>query len=179
MKIIIASAAIQITFGLRRFIFIHFNTIHLSPGMYRIPEINDKLLGHVDKSKKTITLSWHNTEYGFDIPDDAHNVVLHELAHAILFENSLGLSYEEFFSRPHWDNWLIHAEKRWRFNQYRKNVLLAEYADSNLLEMFAVCVETFFEIPEKFKKLLPDLYAAMVDLLGQDPCNGEDPRINK
>jgi Mlc titration factor MtfA (ptsG expression regulator) len=176
MKLIIAAAAIQVTFGLKRYIFHFFRRIIIQPDLYRIPEYNENLLGHVDKTRRTITLSWPNTEYGFMVPNDAHNVALHEIAHVILFENSLRSRVNEFFSRPHWDHWLEKAEPQFILNQHRKNVLLKEYADNNLMEMFAVSIETFFEQSQQFKKSLPELYSALVQLLQQDPSNPIDPR---
>lgn len=177
MKVIIAAAAIQLTFGLKRYIFQFFRRIIIQPEQYRIPELNEKLLGHVDKNRKTITLSWANTEYGFLIPNDAHNVALHELAHVILFENSLRSRLNEFFARPHWEHWLEKAEPQFIHNQNRKNVLLKEYADNNLMEMFSVSVETFFEQSQRFKNTLPELYSALVQLLQQDPTNPGNPRF--
>lgn len=176
MKVVIAAAAIQLTFGLRRFIFAYYTKILVRAGIYIIPEFPDRLVGHVDKSRRTITLSWPNTQFGFKVPDDAHNVALHEMAHVILFENTLRLRFNEFFSRPHWDYWMSHAEKQFMINQKRKNVLLAEYADRDLVEMFAVSVETFFEQPDKFKSALPELYKALVLLLKQDPGKKANPR---
>ena len=46
-------------------------------------------------------------------------------------------------------------------------------------EMFAVCVETFFEQPEDFKKNLPELYQTMVNLLRQDPLLEGDPVLGR
>lgn len=176
MKIIIAAAAIQVTFGLKRYLFKYFRRIIVQPNQYQIPELRENLLGHVDKNRRTITLSWPNTEYGFHIPDDAHNVALHEMAHVILFENSLRLRVHEFFTRPHWEYWLEKAEPQFMLNQNRKNILLKEYADNNMMEMFAVSVETFFEQSEPFKKSLPELYKALVQLFQQDPSNATNPR---
>ena len=44
-----------------------------------------------------------------------------------------------------------------------------------MLEMFSVCIETFFEQGEEFERRLPRLYYAVAKLLNQDPLQGEDP----
>jgi Mlc titration factor MtfA (ptsG expression regulator) len=176
MRITILAAIIQLTFGLKRFVFSYFRTIILEPGLYRIPQYREEFLGHVDRLNKTITLSWPNARYGFAVADDAHNVVLHEMAHVILFENTMRFEYTEFFDRKDWDNWLLLAQPLFIHNQGRKNTLLAEYADKNLMEMFAVSVETFFERPTAFKTELPELYHTLVRLLRQDPTNPGKPR---
>jgi Mlc titration factor MtfA (ptsG expression regulator) len=176
MKTIVAGALVQLTFGLKRYILKYFKTIIIQPGLYNIPELKEKLLGHVDKSKKTITLSWPNTSYGFQVSNDAHNVALHELAHVLLFENTMRLGFEEFFSRTNWTRWLERAEDEFIKNQSRKNILLSEYADRNLLEMFSVSVENFFEKADEFREVLPELYDSLVNLLKQDPANSSNPR---
>jgi Mlc titration factor MtfA (ptsG expression regulator) len=175
MKIIMSGAAVQFSFGLKRFIFRYYRNIFIMPSKYRIPELSNNLLGHVDKTKQTITLSWPNIEYGFAITDDAHNVALHEIAHVIIFENTLRLGYEEFFSRFDWDNWMNEAQKRFLIMQTQKSKVLSNYANTNLLEMFAVSVETFFEQPAKLQEHLPDLYAALMKLFNQDPRNRTNP----
>jgi len=175
MKIIIAGAAVQFTFGLRRFIFRHYQTIQLMPNQYHIPEFSADLLGHVDRNRRTITMSWPSLEHSFLVPDDAFNVALHEISHVILFENTLRFRYEEFFSRISWDEWNLEAEKKWKFMQYHKSRVLREYAGKNMLELFAVSIETFFEQPELFKKHLPRLYGALSRLLKQDPTNRAEP----
>jgi Mlc titration factor MtfA (ptsG expression regulator) len=47
--------------------------------------------------------------------------------------------------------------------------LLDKYAATNYQEFWAVCIETFFERPEEFKKQMPNLYFALCHLLNQDP----------
>ena len=175
MKMLIAGAAIQMTFGLRKYLFSYYRRIYIMPDIYNIPELKEKLIGHVNKSRRSITLSWPGVRWGFEVGDDAHNVVLHEMAHVILFENTLRLRMNEFFSRLNWEHWLEEAEKEFILNQHRPNVLLSEYADKNLMEMFAVAIETFFEQPGKFKRHLPRLYDSLVKLLMQDPTNAADP----
>ena len=177
MKIIIASAAIQLTFGLKRFIFRYYKNILVFPGQYKIPEYSENLLGHVDKQRRTISMSWPSITFGFEVPDDAHNVALHEMAHVILFENTLRLSFNEFFSRVNWDLWLEVAGRRFIWLQTNRSPVLKPYAARNLMEMFAVSVETFFEKPEQFQKHLPQLYAAMSRLLMQNPLNEKKPTV--
>ena len=50
-----------------------------------------------------------------------------------------------------------------------ENNFLKSYGGINMTEMFAVCVEAFFEQPEEFQKELPKIYNTMVVLLNQDP----------
>ena len=175
MKILIAGAAIQLTFGLRRYLFRYYRKLMVMPGLYTLSGFQENFIGHVDKSNRSITLSWPGVQLGYEIRDDAHNVALHEMAHAILFENTLRLEFNEFFSRVNFDSWLLEAETQFLKNQNRPNILLSEYADKNLMEMFAVSIETFFEKPDMFKKHLPGLFNALVQLLKQDPGQAENP----
>jgi Mlc titration factor MtfA (ptsG expression regulator) len=46
-----------------------------------------------------------------------------------------------------------------------------------MTEMFAVCVETFFEQSDAFKAELPGIYQSLVDLLQQDPSQKSNPLL--
>jgi hypothetical protein len=48
---------------------------------------------------------------------------------------------------------------------------LRDYSKANTEEFFAVCVEAFFESPEKFKRELPEIFQLLQFLLNQDPHN--------
>jgi len=176
MKILITSALIQITFGLDKFVLRNFRTIMVSPNTYSFGEY-EALLGHVDHIEKIIVVSWPSVKQGFIIPDDAFNVALHELAHALQSENLSRLIYRKFFDYMTMQEWEAEAEKELFNLRNKKHNHLKPYAGQNLMELFAVCIETFFEQPVDFKAKLPKMYHVMVDLLDQDPTQGQNPLV--
>ena len=134
-------------------------------------------LGHVDFKHRVVCFSWEDVKTGFMIPDDAINVALHEMAHALEMENKFRVIFREFFDRTKWVNWERVAIQKLKKIRAGENAFLKNYGGKNMREMFAVCVETFFEKPEDFKQRLPDLYQTMANLLHQDPTNKGNPII--
>ncbi len=51
---------------------------------------------------------------------------------------------------------------------------LRKYAGVNKQEFFAVCIEHFFEVPEKFQHNLPKIFHHLCVLLNLDPLNEKD-----
>ena len=56
-----------------------------------------------------------------------------------------------------------------------ENRFLKNYGGKNMQEMFAVCIETFFEKPDEFRYQLPELFDSICELLNQDPTLRENP----
>lgn len=178
MKIIIASALIQITFGLKLYTFTRFNTVYVVPyESYKFME-HENIVGHVDYLANIIAVSWPAVKSGFIIPDDAYNVALHEVAHAIQEENKMVKWSAEFFDKHHLQEWEREALKKYIIINAKEHKFFKTYGGKNMLEMFAVCVETFFEQPDQFKVKLPELYQTLVNLFKQDPTNSKHPPIN-
>jgi Mlc titration factor MtfA (ptsG expression regulator) len=179
MKVIIGSAIIQITFGLKQFLLKRFNRVYILPRPYRYPGYREPFQGHVDFSEEVICLSWPDVMEGFRIPDDAVNVALHEIAHSLEAENHFNWLPTRFFDGANWSEWATKAARKLTAIRNNEHQLLKAYAGQNMREMFAVCIETFFEKPESFKTNLPELYHSLTVLLNQDPTNEEDPVIFK
>ena len=178
MKVVIASALIQITFGLDKYILRRFKTIIVVPNTYSYKQF-DALLGHLDRSNDTMALSWPAVVDGFIIPDDAHNVALHELAHALQQENHDRLFFTDFFDAVNVENWNQQGvTELWKIRR-NKHSYLRDYAGQNMMELFAVCMECFFEQPQLFSSRVPGLYLIMTKLLKQDPLNPKNPVKHK
>lgn len=177
MKVLIISALVQITFGMKEYTFNRFDKIFISPNMYNFMNL-ENLLGHVDMKARVICLSWPSVQDGFIIPNDAMNVALHEMAHALMEENRFRVMGFRFFSTQNINNWGKEAYDKLLMIQAGTSLILNSYGGRNMLEMFAVCMETFFEKPIKFKAELPKLYHAMSMLMNQDPTMASYPILS-
>jgi len=168
MGILITSALVQITFGLNKYVLDRFKTIYVAPNTYSYGQY-PALLGHVDFNSNLIVMSWPSVKQGFIIPDDAMNVALHELSHALQAEDTRwGLS-EKFFDAIKMRNFEIQGLQEIYLIRTQRHTFLRNYAGQNMKELFAVCMECFFEQPLEFKAKVPKLYRLMVELLKQDP----------
>lgn len=175
MCVIIGSGIIQVTFGLKRFVLKHFNKIYIVPRRYNLIGFQGDLLGHVDLHAKVMVLSWQDVQTGFHIADDAINVALHEIAHCIEAENKFRFIFQEFFSRVKYSRWKKEAFRKLEIMRRDEHQFLKDYGKQNRHELFAVCIEAFFEQPNEFKEELPLLYSTLADLLHQDPTDAACP----
>lgn len=174
MKVVITSALIQITFGLDKYILRRFKTILVVPNTYSIAQF-DALLGHVDHDKNLIAMSWPAVKEGFILPSDAHNVALHKLAHALQQENHDRLFFADFFDAVNVEDWNREGLKElWKIRR-KKHAYLRHYAGINMMELFAVSIECFFEQPLAFKENVPGLFLIMTKLLRQEPSVNDRP----
>lgn len=177
MKIIISSAFVQITFGLKISTLEKFNNIFVTPRSYSYKGNNAIFDGDVNLRTKKINMSWPAIEKGFDIPDDAMNLCIHEFGHCLIFENSTRSYLSRIFNERDFDVWKNHAEMKFQKIRLNENKVLRDYAGTNLIELFSVSLETFFEQPEYFENNEPELYLSMTKLLKQDPRNISNPVI--
>jgi Mlc titration factor MtfA (ptsG expression regulator) len=175
MKVIICSAFTQLTFGLRKHVLKHYKEILVVPRKYSYG--NDVFyLGDVNRQLHRVTLAWNAVKRGFQIPDDAFNLCLHEFAHVLIFENRVSIIYY-FFRKSAWENYKYHAIRKYVKIKRNEHEFLRDYAGSNLHELFSVAIEAFFERSHDFYAAEPELYLAMSELLGQDPRRLKYPLI--
>lgn len=169
MRVVIGSSIIEITFGLDRYLPLRFTNVVVMSREYMYPGYGEPFLGHIEYSKNMLYFSWRDVKNGFLIPDDAINVALHEMAHVLEAENNFNYLYTGFFNEFDWQRWAEVAATKMEAIRRGENNFLKSYGGINMTEMFAVCVEAFFEQPEEFQKELPKIYNTMVVLLNQDP----------
>lgn len=175
MRAVIGSSIVEITFGLRSYLPIRFTTVIVLPYRYMYPGYGEPFLGHIDYTKRALFFSWMDVQQGYQVPDDAVNVALHEMAHVLEAENRFRPIFDRFFARVDWIRWAQVAYEKMHQIRAGHNGFLKDYGGLNMTEMFAVCIETFFEKPEAFKETLPEIYETMTLLLGQDPSRHGNP----
>ena len=175
MQVVMGCAIIEITFGLKKFLPSFFTEIRIMPRRYMYPGYGQPFLGHVDYSRGIIYLSWQDVQKGYAIPDDAVNVALHEMAHVLELENSYRKLFNKFFKRVSWNEWAEIAFEEMKAIRQNQSDFLKSYGGINMKEMFAICIETFFEQPQEFQAHLPELYQTMIALLNQDPLQAKNP----
>lgn len=167
MKVFVAAVAVQITYGLPHVRLTHFDKVLVYPDNYYSNITQRYHKGEVNPAFGIIVLSWRNFMEGFLHADDAINLGLHEMAHALRIENIIR-NESSFFEKAlleEMDAWFrkICGESNGSITFFRP------YACTNVHEFFSVAVENFFERPQQFKLELPGLYEIMVKLLNQDP----------
>lgn len=167
MILLISSAAIRISFGLRDYMFSSFHTIIVYPDEFYSKAYRLKLKGQTN-AMGVIVFSWKDLEYGNAIADDSINLGYHEFAHALFLDHFLQ-PYEDDF-KAHYRNWLVYLKNNATLEKVKQEGIFREYAAANEMEFFAVALENFFENPHHFRQELPGLYMLMIRLLNQNPA---------
>jgi len=175
MKILISSAFVQVTFGLKIITLDTFNDIFITPRSYSYKNIKAIFDGDVNLYTKKVNMSWPAIERGFEIPDDSINLAIHEFGHCIFFENSTRSYLFRIFKDKDFEIWKKLAEEQLQKIKSKENTVLRDYGGTNLVELFSVSLEAFFEQPVYFESNEPILYVSMAKLLKQDPRNKSNP----
>lgn len=168
-KLFVLAAYIQLTFGFKRFILPKFQRIIVYPDAYRNRSTGNMHYGEVNPHG-VIVLSWKRLLKGHEITDDAINLGLHEMSHALMHTIIHSNDHEDGLD-PFLRNIVRLSKSEMEKIKSQEHHLFRRYAGTNIYEFFAVAVENFFEIPKALSEELPILYKYLVLLLKQDPVN--------
>lgn len=170
MRLIIAAAAIQLTYGYPNNYLSRFDSIILYDDDYYSSSTGLLHEGEVN-AMGAIVLSWKNLVHGFDLPHDGKNLLIHEMAHALFL--STVLSGDEYNSiEPDLLNELQQEAALEKEKSYNSdNSFFREYAFTNFPEFFSVVLETYFEKTSDLKAYNPNLYALVTKILKYDLLN--------
>lgn len=169
MKVMIGSCAAQLLHGFPDLRLEHFDRILVSHGPYRSGRSTKTHMGEVRPSVGLIIISWSDFVQGYAHPRNAFNVGLHEMAHALWFENAIN-GEDHFLDPGLLRKWIAMAHAEIVQMKGGRHSFLRSYAGTNEAEFFAVAVEYFFEQPKEFQAALPELYGTLSGLLRQDPA---------
>ncbi len=128
-----------------------------------------------------VVLAWDAVCKGTADPEGGHNIVFHEFAHQLDFEDGradgapvLGSGDSLSVRRSRYAAWarVLRAEfERLRAEAQRgQNAVLDGYGATNPVEFFAVATESFFERPREMRDEHPALYEELKQYYRQDPA---------
>ena len=129
--------------------------------------------GETARTMGSMVLAWDAVKWGAVDPSDGKNVVLHEFAHQLDYENFAADGTPALATRKQQLAW--REVMRTEFASLRAAevtgipTLLDTYGATNAAEFFAVSTEAFFERPVMLRAQHPRLYAELQQYFRQDP----------
>jgi MtfA peptidase len=143
-------------------------------------EGEEEFSGHTQERLGAVLLNWRDIKADARDPDDGVNLVLHELAHQLDFEDGDGdgapaLEHGAAYAR--WRDVLARELARLRADVRRnRRTVLDPYGAEDPVEFFAVATEAFFETPALLRDEHPALYDELRRFYRQDPAAWPAPR---
>ncbi|HWM26217.1 MAG TPA: M90 family metallopeptidase [Chthoniobacterales bacterium] len=160
-------------------------TILVYPSSYIVPgerhlegpiweEGDQTLLGHATDRLGSIVLAWDAAKKEAANSADGRNLVLHEFAHQLDFENYTTDGAPALATRAEYATWARVMSGEFKALQAADEAgwptVLDPYGATNPAEFFAVATEAFFERPRELRGRHPELYAALGQYFRQDPA---------
>lgn len=120
-----------------------------------------------------IVLSWQDTLKGAHLPDDGHNVVIHEFAHQLDQEDGFANGAPLLGPHQSYERWseVLSAQFAQLQHQVQRgqHSIFDEYGATNPAEFFAVASEVFFEKSHELQREHPNLYQQLALYYRVDP----------
>ena len=130
-------------------------------------------LGETGRRMGSLVLSWDAVKAGAADPSNGKNVVLHEFAHQLDYENYAADGVPGLATREQQLAWSEVMSSEFASLRAADETgiptLLDTYGATNPAEFFAVSVEAFFEQPRALRARHPKLYAELRKYFKQDP----------
>lgn len=122
-----------------------------------------------------IVLSWQDSLHGAELPNDGHNVVIHEFAHQLDQENGTANGAPILGKGQNYKCWSQVFSQQFEVLQTQAAngtpSIFDYYGATEPAEFFAVVSEVFFEKAEQFNKQHPALYRQLTDYYKVDPIH--------
>jgi Mlc titration factor MtfA (ptsG expression regulator) len=137
-------------------------------------EGEDHLLGHTGRDLHALVLAWDEVRSGAADPHDGQNLVLHEFAHQLDFEDGYTDGtppLDDSAGIRTWTEVLGHElEALRRAADAGDPTVLDPYGAEDPAEFFAVATEAFFERANELARHHPRLYDELRRFYRQDPA---------
>lgn len=146
---------------------------HVGGGLWE--EGEDDRLGHTGRDLRAMVLAWDAARRGAADPSDGENLVLHEFAHQLDYEDWRTDGTPALETRAEYLAWARVMSPEFEALRAAEETdavtLLDKYGATNPAEFFAVLTEAFFERPRALRERHPDLYAQLQRFYRQDPAS--------
>jgi hypothetical protein len=130
----------------------------------------------------SMVLAWDAVKSGAADPADGKNVVVHEFAHQLDYENLAADGTPALATRKEQLAWRKVMRSEFACLRAAEETgiptLLDTYGATNAAEFFAVSTEAFFERPIMLRSQHPKLYSELHNYFQQDPVEYSAERLH-
>lgn len=134
-------------------------------------------LGHTAPRLGALVIAWDDALRGARTMDDGSNVVFHEFAHQLDFEDR-AVDGTPLLAREQYASWARVLSAQYdalrQATSAAQPTLIDQYGATNPAEFFAVLTELFFERPAELRARHPELYRELASFYRQDPVAWAD-----
>jgi Mlc titration factor MtfA (ptsG expression regulator) len=136
-------------------------------------EGDEHRLGHTGRRLGSLVLAWDDVKRGAADSSDGRNLVLHEFAHQLDFEDYATDGAPALATKAEYRSWAQVMSREFAALRAADETgiptVLDTYGAENPAEFFAVVTEAFFERPRALRAKHPELYAEFARFFRQDP----------
>lgn len=151
----------------------HERIEHLGGGI--VEQSESAAAGLATGGLSAIVLAWDSVTHGLSEPGDARDVILHEFAHELDYQDRSFDGTPLLSTRAAYSAWARTMQSEFEALQTAvakgQRTVIDEYGATNPAEFFAVLTEHFFERPDELRERHPSLYGLLREFYGQDPAN--------
>ncbi|PYL04306.1 MAG: hypothetical protein DME32_02110 [Verrucomicrobia bacterium] len=144
-----------------------------SLGANVLEEADQHRLGQTGRRLGSLVLAWDDARRGAADPSDGRNLVLHEFAHQLDFENYAADGAPALATKAEYQSWSRVMSREFAALRVADETgiptVLDSYGAENPAEFFAVVTEAFFERPHALRAKHPELYAEFARFFRQQP----------
>ncbi len=185
MRVLVAAQAALLLLNRRAASFRNLRQVLLYPkpfvveraqtGDHGITDATRRVLAGESWQQGQVVLSWPDVLAGAAVPDDGHNVVIHEFAHQLDQETGAANGAPYVFGRAARLRWA--ATMQAEFDALRQRLargedgLIDPYGASDPAEFFAVTSELFFERPQALAAGHPLLFRELANCYRTNPLS--------
>ncbi len=185
MRVLVAAQAALLLLNRRAASFRQLRQVLLYPQPFVVERAQTGEHGITDESRRVLAgeswqqgqviLSWPDVLAGAAVPDDGHNVVIHEFAHQLDQEGGAASGTPYVFGRAARLRWAATMKAEFDALQQRlargETGLIDAYGATHPAEFFAVTSELFFERPQALAAAHPLLFRELAGCYRTNPLS--------
>jgi MtfA peptidase len=153
--------------------YVAYGERHMGGGIWE--EAGEGRLGHTGQRLGAMVLAWDSAKHGALEPTDGENLVLHEFAHQLDFEDNETDGTPVLAGRAQYLAWGRVMSEEFEVlraaEEEGRATLIDQYGTENPAEFFAVVTEAFFERPHALRRRHPELFERLAAFYNQDPTS--------